>query len=402
MKRFTQFLGGLFASESSQVSGRRWRPAVECLDDRALPSAVPGLGAAGTFGILGVNGGLTYLDQAHLNGDLGLGGRDIALLPRADIQGTVYADRSALVVPGFGRNFSASGGVVRQSLTQAASDAATASDAFAALPATQTFGNLKHSTNITGNGGLNVIDVKSVDFNRQTLTLSGGAGDVFVIDVDRGFDFQRSQLVLSGGVTADHVLFNFHGGGAQVSITDARSPISGTFLAPQRTIEFQGSGNLTGEIIGRNVLISSSGTLTEKPFSAPADNPPPVVQTGSLSGYVYFDGNGDNARDDGPESGIEGATVTLTGTDLAGNPVTMTTTTDASGYYTFTGLSAGTYQIEAHAGDLGYMDGHASAGTVNDCTDGTDSDQGQVTEITLNAGQNGVEYDFGQLVGVLS
>jgi hypothetical protein len=402
MKRFTQFLGGLFSSESSQVSGRRWRPAVECLDDRALPSAVPGLGAAGTFGLLSVNGGLTYLNQAHLNGDVGLGARDIALLPRADINGAVYADPSALVIPGFGRNFDASGGVVRQKLTQAASDADAASDAFAALPATQTFGNLKHSTNITGNGGLNVIDVKSVNLNREKLTLTGGANDVFVIDVDRGFDFQRSQLVLSGGVTADHVLFNFHGGGAQVSITDARSAISGTFLAPHRTVEFQGSGDLTGEIIGRNVLVSSSGTLTEKPFSAPADSPPPVAQTGSLSGYVYFDGDGDGTRNDGPESGIEGATVTLTGTDLAGNPVTRTTTTDASGYYTFTDLPAGTYQIEAHAGDLGYMDGHAAAGTVNDTTDGTDSDGGQITEITLDQGQNGVEYDFGQFVGVLS
>ncbi|MGQ2932431.1 MAG: SdrD B-like domain-containing protein, partial [Sphingopyxis sp.] len=61
-------------------------------------------------------------------------------------------------------------------------------------------------------------------------------------------------------------------------------------------------------------------------------------------------GNGDgafNGSDAGVGSGAGGAnnvpqTLTLTGNDLNGNPVSITTTTDASGQYNFTGVPPGT------------------------------------------------------------
>ena len=55
--------------------------------------------------------------------------------------------------------------------------------------------------------------------------------------------------------------------------------------------------------------------------------------------YVDLDNNGVKSP---TETGIGGVTVTLTGTDGAGHPVTLTTTTAADGTYTFPNLSPGT------------------------------------------------------------
>ena len=62
-------------------------------------------------------------------------------------------------------------------------------------------------------------------------------------------------------------------------------------------------------------------------------------------GALYFDSNDDGSRTG--ETGIAGATVTLTGTDGLGNAVSVIATTDGDGYYSFTDLQPGTYTITA-------------------------------------------------------
>ena len=69
----------------------------------------------------------------------------------------------------------------------------------------------------------------------------------------------------------------------------------------------------------------------------------------SISGRVFTDANGDgqvNGLDAGVGSGAPGAnnlvqTITLTGTDIAGNPVNLTVDTDANGNFSFTGVPPG-------------------------------------------------------------
>lgn len=64
----------------------------------------------------------------------------------------------------------------------------------------------------------------------------------------------------------------------------------------------------------------------------------------TFSGFVYLDADGDGVRDSG-EIGVPGVQVTITGVggDAAG--VSRTMLTSASGFYSFTGLPAGTYEI---------------------------------------------------------
>jgi hypothetical protein len=63
------------------------------------------------------------------------------------------------------------------------------------------------------------------------------------------------------------------------------------------------------------------------------------VIASTLSGYVYHDSNNDGIRAGEPVgSGIANSTITLTGTDDLGQSVNLSTTTDADGFWQFTGL----------------------------------------------------------------
>jgi SdrD B-like domain len=124
--------------------------------------------------------------------------------------------------------------------------------------------------------------------------------------------------------------------------------------------------------------------------------PPSVVPLpAGLSGFVYADANRDGVRQSA-EPGLSGITITLTGFDANGKPVTQTTVTLGDGSYAFKNLAAGTYQISV---DLPPFIPHGmnSVGTVNGQADGTLVGNSAIGSITLTAGDLGTEYDFAVL-----
>lgn len=112
---------------------------------------------------------------------------------------------------------------------------------------------------------------------------------------------------------------------------------------------------------------------------------------GSISGSVYFDANTSGTRTAG-EPGIAGVQVTLAGTDANGAPVNRTTTTDASGNYTFDALGAGLYVITEPVQPAGYADGQEALGTGGGAV-GADT----FTNVPLSGGANLTNYDFGEI-----
>ncbi|MBI1927242.1 carboxypeptidase regulatory-like domain-containing protein [Candidatus Poribacteria bacterium] len=116
-----------------------------------------------------------------------------------------------------------------------------------------------------------------------------------------------------------------------------------------------------------------------------------LFRQASLAGYVYVDANNNGVKEFG-EVPIPGATVTLTGTDDLGNSVSLSTTTDASGFYSFTNLRPGTYVI-TETQPAGYLDGKDTIGTPGGTT-GNDV----FSNIVLGAGVNGVNNNFGELL----
>ncbi len=62
-------------------------------------------------------------------------------------------------------------------------------------------------------------------------------------------------------------------------------------------------------------------------------------------GRKYNDQDADGTDNGGTDPGIAGITIQLVGTDGAGNPVSLQTTTLADGTYAFTGLTPGSYSV---------------------------------------------------------
>ena len=119
------------------------------------------------------------------------------------------------------------------------------------------------------------------------------------------------------------------------------------------------------------------------------------ITPGGLAGFVYEDFNNDSEIDFN-EKAIGGVTVTLTGTNDRGQAVEITDVTDSDGVYYFTDLRPGTYAIsETQA--AGFSDGMETLGTAGGVV-GAD----QFTGISVSAGADGLNYNFGErpLAGV--
>ncbi len=127
----------------------------------------------------------------------------------------------------------------------------------------------------------------------------------------------------------------------------------------------------------------------------PAPTPPPAAGPATLSGYVFIDSNLSGVHDNG-DYGFAGMTVTLTGTDASGHAVTFTTTTDVNGYYSFADLAAGTYTV-SHQTPVGYYDSGSYVGTVGGSSDGTLNADGTIGQVVLKAGDGGLNYNFAEL-----
>lgn len=157
--------------------------------------------------------------------------------------------------------------------SQAFSDAAALSNAAAVLMPTQTFGNITGTQTITGNGGLNVIDITGE--KNATLTISGGPNDLFIFNVSGAVDTNRP--IILQGVTASQILWNLTGTGTVLK-TAGGNVLFGTFLATHAKADFQFSSlNLTGALIntGGHIQFVSNSRMTADPFLLPGEEPPP-------------------------------------------------------------------------------------------------------------------------------
>ena len=129
------------------------------------------------------------------------------------------------------------------------------------------------------------------------------------------------------------------------------------------------------------------------PFLGGAANPgtndlrdlflPGVLTPSSLKGKVFIDRNDLGVFQSG-DPGVAGVTVTLTGTNEAGQAVTLTTTTGSDGSYSFAGLLPGVYSIKIAPVE----------GLRNDFT----TPDGERDDIALGVDQTIDGLDFGLLV----
>ncbi len=115
------------------------------------------------------------------------------------------------------------------------------------------------------------------------------------------------------------------------------------------------------------------------------------IKPAQVAGTVFSDYNNDGTEN-GPDQGIAGVTITLTGTDGNGQPVNRTTTTAADGSYSFTGLLPGDYTI-TETQPAAYFDGKDILGSAG----GTNTVKNQFEAIVLGGNQSGIGYNFAEV-----
>jgi len=113
-----------------------------------------------------------------------------------------------------------------------------------------------------------------------------------------------------------------------------------------------------------------------------------------LSGNVYHDRDDDGIFDRDTEQGIGNVVIKLL--DEAGNDTGLRATTNSAGAYKFNNLRAGKYTVvEIHP--AAWLDGKDTPGNLGGVADVSPPGD-RITQIMINWGQMGTEYNFGELL----
>lgn len=130
----------------------------------------------------------------------------------------------------------------------------------------------------------------------------------------------------------------------------------------------------------------------------PASREVRIIES-SIGDFVWEDLDKDGVQDAG-EPGVAGFPVSLVGEDLDGNPVSLSTTTDADGKYSFPDLASGTYTVTFDPNALTTNTTFTSQDTGTD--DALDSDgdivTGETAEITLAPDSADPNWDQGLII----
>lgn len=172
------------------------------------------------------------------------------------------------------------------------------------------------------------------------------------------------------------------------------------------TLAAGASGTITLDVVVTNNAaatraLTNTATIAtstnEVTLSDNADRHPVYVDLAlaRISGSVWYDANLNLSNEFG-EAGIGNVTITLTGTDIFGNPVSQTTATSTDGSYAFPGLNPGVYNL-TQTQPAGYESVGASLGIGAD-SPGYINGSDQFTNIVLGSGNKAGDFDFGEML----
>ena len=249
-------------------------------------------------------------------------------------------------------------------------------------------------------------DDDGVEYNFGEVRPASIGGNVSVVtpgsDPNNPNDPLRDPIE---GVTIE--LYDADGSLLATTLTDANGDYEFTGLAPgdYSVVEVQPDGfldasdhlgNIDGENRGDDSQNDRFTNITLNSGDAGTDYDFCEFLPASISGKVLAitPGSDPNDPNDPLRDPIPGVTIELY--DADGNLV-ATTVTDANGCYEFTGLAPGDYSVFEVQPD-GFIDASDHLGNVDGETRGDDSQNDRFTNITLNSGDVGTNFDFCEFI----
>ncbi|WP_269789628.1 SdrD B-like domain-containing protein [Stenotrophomonas sp. Iso1] len=162
------------------------------------------------------------------------------------------------------------------------------------------------------------------------------------------------------------------------------------------------AGTTGGAATAVNVVPSAiSGITLAAGGKSESNNFGEVLQV-SVAGTVFLDVNNDGAIAGADEIGLDGVVIELNGVDDTGATVSLTTTTDKDGKFSFEGLRPGKYSLTEPTQPTGTANGITTAGTVGGTASGTATPvttvPSKITDIDLSTpGTASVDNLFGEI-----
>lgn len=160
------------------------------------------------------------------------------------------------------------------------------------------------------------------------------------------------------------------------------------------------NGGTAGTATNPATVPSAISNIILPPGTASTANNFAEIPNGrSISGNVFLDYDNSGAVN-GPDHGIGSQTINLTGTDINGNAVNATTTTDAAGAYSFTGLPAGTYTVSQPGQPAGTTNGTTTQGSTGGTASNPTATTSQILNLDLTGANNvSAENNFAEIPG---
>ena len=244
--------------------------------------ATPFIGSAADFAVLGLEGGEVIINSAtSITGNVGYSANVTSNTNQkvdsfngaAFVHSTAtFSHTPATFAPSDGLFV---GGSADAKLDQANADALSAASFLAGLAATHaSLGTVGDGDDIslTSVGSLNVVEIASLKHKEDTITLTGGANDVFVFNVAGDWDYDNSQIVLNG-ISAGNVIFNFTASNAEINIGKAGTVFRGTILAINGEVDYHNPATFDGRIIADNINLHSDFNLSVSETSEQLSEP---------------------------------------------------------------------------------------------------------------------------------
>jgi hypothetical protein len=236
------------------------------------------------------------------------------------------------------------------------------------------------------------------DLNTNGLQDSGEPG-IAGVEVKIGGTNSYGQLVSMSATTNANGLYAFNGlcaGSYTLTVNPSTVPTGWIATAPLKT---DGDVTIANDEVDSN---APNGTIInlagDSAVNQSIDFGYVPNCTATVGDYVWKDLNQNGIQDDGAASGLDGIQVLLTGTNVYGQPVSVSALTGNGGYYLFGGLCQGNYTVAVNTATtaaLGLVPTQPRSSNGDD-GNGNDSNEpiGTAVIVPSDAASN-LQVDFG-------